>query len=308
MIAKGERTMNREEQFQKEYQLALNQMVFSADAKQRFIKAMLDMPEVTRSRRLTPISVLIVAAVFATLTLTAAAAAVWRNQVRIVHSPEEAVQLEQSSQNAIILGTYDGDWEYHPPTELVTLWWDELQAQGAEEIQGTAQDGWNVKQILQKSGETKARYLGDSLSAFDGIWQGMSLNTGWLEKQYVPVEGAQTCYTNQQGRELQEFELIGAYKSKDGGTAFTLEYHRHSATLGNQYILSESYENAETYVTADGAETVISTGLSKSGEPLVWVNLVIGRDSFNLVGTQMKLEDVYALLDSLGLATIGTVK
>lgn len=297
--------MNREEQFQKEYQLALDRLTFPSEAKQRFTQAMLDPPKAPENRRRGLTGALLAAAAIAMLTVTAAAAVLWQNQIKIVESPEEAARMEPDSQNAIALGTYDGDWEYQPPTELISVWWEEFQARGAEEVPGAAQDGWSAKQMLQEDGQTKTRYLGNALSAFDGVWQGMPLNTGWLETQYTPVEGAQTCYTSWQGRELREFDLIGAYKSRDGSAAFTLEYHRHSAVLGNQYILSGSYDHSETYVTADGAETVISTGRSRSGKSLVWADLVLGRNSFHLVGTQMELEDVYALLDSLNLAAMG---
>ncbi|RKJ40758.1 hypothetical protein D7X94_06775 [Acutalibacter sp. 1XD8-33] len=299
--------MSKVEQNRQQYTEALDTLAFSSETKQRFIQNMLEFPMPAAKRRYRSGKIILAAVVLgALLTVTAAAAVIGRqNQIRPVDSTEEAAWLERESQgsqnNVVVLGTFDGDWEYRPPTVEISAWWKELDVAEAEETQGNSSDSWTKKRTIQEGTQKKTRYLGTQLSDFHKLWSGTPLNTDLLENRYEPVEDAQTCYTCEQGDKLREFSVVSAYTGENG-TAFTLEFKCHKEPLGNSYVLSDSYAYTESYDTADGTEVLLSMDRSKTGQSLFWANLASGRYSFHMVGTRMELEDIHALLDSLNLA------
>jgi len=294
--------MSNAEQNWQEYQDACSQLKFSLTTKHRLTQILLDPPQVLPRQAHHPIRVLAVSAVICAMLTTTAVAAVTilrNNSIRLVDSPQAAVKLagEAQDETAIALDTYDGDWEYQPPTAEIAAWWEELAQRGAEETIGTTQDCWTTMRSLTEDGETKSCCLGNTVSDFDHLWAGVPLNFAQIESQYTPIPGAFICFT----KGTNDFSLIGAYQS-GGNTAFTIEYNQSDTLFDSSYSLSTSYAYSEQYVTSDGVEVLIYMDKSNSGKQLFWVDYEWGHDSFHMVGTEMELDEVKAILDSLRLA------
>ena len=60
----------------------------------------------------------------------------------------------------------------------------------------------------------------------------------------------------------------------------------------------------EDYTTADGMEAAIEMNPTVSGKTEFWVTLYTGHHSFSMFGTQMELDDLHRLLDSLDLSRL----
>lgn len=296
-----------EQNWQEEYRTSLEKLTFSQGEKQRFVQELTDTREaVLHSAPRRPLRMAAaMAALCALLSVTAAAATLWRNSVHFADSMEEAARLagNHPSDTAASVGKfYEDDWEYRPPVEEVSAWWGSFETHGAAETAGKPDDGWTKKRSYREWMKQHNRYLGTCLSDFAGLWEGTPWDVAEVEREFTPIAGTQTAYTCYEFGTLWAFEVIGAYEREDGA-AFTLQYEWDSETeYGETYLLSEGLESGEQYTTADGVEVAVSTARSRKGELLFWAEYVSGHRLFSMTGRNLEMDAIHALLDGMGLA------
>lgn len=267
-------------------------------------------------RRLRPLrTVLIAAAAIALLCGTAAAATVIARQSRthLIHSEEEKWDviesaLENSGKDApaavAIGGGFNGAWDYKTDAEGVEDWWNAYGNTPLEEVEGTPEDGWTKMRKFQREGALEYRYLGETISDFSGLWDGTPINASWLEERYTAVPGTQRAYMKFVSEQKKVFSFVGAFQGQ-GDAAFTVEAGQQDRPFADTtFQMTEGYDHVELYETCDGVEVLVKMGTSNSGKSVFWALFTAGCNDFGMWGTEMELEDIRAVLDSLELSNL----
>lgn len=87
----------------------------------------------------------------------------------------------------------------------------------------------------------------------------------------------------------------------EDGEIFNLQYvYEKGSEPLEQYRLAEGYH--EYYTTQDGAQAAIQMETSRTGKSLFWVDASMGEIDFSMFGTQVELEEIHTILDSLELS------
>ena len=269
-------------------------------------------------RRLRPLrTVLIAVAAIALLCGTAAAATVIARQSRthLIHSEEEKWDvIESALENSAgengapaavaIGGGFNGAWDYKTDADGAEDWWNAYGNTPLEEVEGTPEDGWTKMRKFQREGALEYRYLGETISDFSGLWDGTPINASWLEEQYAAVSGTQRAYMKFVSGQKQEFSFSGAFQGQEDA-AFTVEVSQWNRPFANTtFQMTEGYDHVELYETSDGVEVLVKMGTSDSGKSVFWALFTAGCNDFGMWGTEMELEDIRAVLDSLELSNL----
>ena len=302
---------------EQEYKQVLDSLRYSSEGKERIMKNLMERqkqrPEKRKSIR--PLrAVLVAAAVWGALVMTAGAANVFAYQakVRFFDNQEEMIeaQLEKQDPNgpvSFIGGGGPNGMDYDELTDLdMEIWWEGPGGELVEDVTGTEEDGWTAKRVFRYMKDNKvcleARYRAQQASGFDGLWVG--LDTSYLEEHYTVDPDELTFRTVTANGEPYCTGLVAEYRG-DGDTVFNFGYSRDERQLSEDvYRLSSRYDYAGYYTTKDGVETAIEMATSHTGKSLFWVSFFSGHNSFSMHGTQVELDEIHNILDSLNLSAL----
>ena len=257
---------------------------------------------------------LAVAAAAAVLTTTGLAVGVSQGWVHFFPSEEEVVQAAMAGAEGDTAGhsvpSRNDYEELQSVGELADLRLESTLSEGetlVEHAQGTPSDGWTRMRTVEYEEDGRrlwdSDYQADGLSALAPIWD-TGLDLTWLEENCTPNPGAGLAtFHRAAGEELAVSfyaELIGEYRGEDG-QIFNLQYvYEKGSEPLDQYRLAEGY--CEYYTTQDGVQAAIQIETSHTGKSLFWVDVSVGEIDFSMFGTQVELEEIHAILDSLELS------
>lgn len=135
----------------------------------------------------------------------------------------------------------------------------------------SAEDGWTARRVFQSS-----------VSAT-------------LEERYTANPCGSFARTIEYRNELRLIAVGGEYHGEEGDWFHISWSWDGSSSYGDEYRAVGNKQFAELYTTADGMET---------GKSVFWVGLNGGHSSFGMHGTQVELEEIHAILDSLNLSRV----
>ena len=257
---------------------------------------------------------LAVAAAAAVLTTTGLAVGVSQGWVRFFPSEEEVVQAamagaEGDTAGHSVPGRNDYE-ELQSVGELADLRLESTLSEGetlVEQAQGTPSDGWTRMRTVEYREDGRllwnSYYQADGLTALNAIWD-TGLDLTWLEGYYTPNPGTGLAtFHREAGEDLNDSfyaELIGEYRGEKG-QIFNLQYvYEKGSEPLDQYRLAEEYY--EYYTTKDGVRAAIQMETSHTGKSLFWVDVSMGEIDFSMFGTQVELDEIHTILDSLELS------
>lgn len=306
---------------QRDYQKAMEEFTPAPGLRER-VQAAVEGRKALRARPRPLRAGLIAAAVCFSLVGTAGAVTLAARQARIQYLDREQFQKEYHEyleKNGHSPDNYNASRPNGTDMNGITaeendLWWQGPAGELLEEARGTSRDGWTAKRVFRYRGGhgydgvwdeqreyVETRYLAPGLSGFNGLWAG--LDTGWLEEHYTADPNGQHFRTISTGGEPFTVGFASYYGR--GDTMFNLCYYwDRFQTHNDEYRVSSNYAFTEIYTTADGMEVAIEMDPTVSGKTEFWVTLYTGHHSFNMFGTQMELDDLHALLDSLSLSNL----
>lgn len=305
-------------QMEREYKEALDSLCFSGEGKEHIMKKLIERQESTPAKRrgVHPLRTgLIAAALCAALLGTAGAATVIAYQANIHFfdgwNELWAGSADGQTDDGVAVGMVDNTCDYGevPFMGGGDFWWngeDEPDQTLLEELPGADGDGWTAKRMfrLELNGQTylDTRYKAAALSGFDGLWNGW--DTAWLEEHYTTVPG-HALYSNvEAGRRPYRTTVTGEFQGQSGAI-FTLTYSWFGDTIwDDENFLTTNLDHTETYTTADGVDAAITTATSPSGKTLFWVSVISGHSRFSMEGTQVELDGLHGILDSLNLSAL----
>ena len=185
--------------------------------------------------------------------------------------------------------------------------WAEERGTMVQQAQGTASDGWTRMwtEEYEEDGQLlwETYYQSDGLSVLDALWD-TGLDLTWLEAHYTPVsDGGLADFRRAAGEDdIFRAELVGEYQGEDG-QVFNLQYtYEKGSAPADQYQLVDGYY--EYYTTQDGVQAAIQMETSHTGKSMFWVTVYAGEIGFSMTGTQVELEELHAILDSLKLSQL----
>lgn len=242
---------------------------------------------------------------------TAAAVGVSQGWIHFFSSEEEILQatLAGTDGGTTGYGFYGGaDYgELQSIQEMAdaAYTWAEEQGTLVQQAQGTAPDGWTRMwtEEYDEDGQLlwETYYQADGLSPLDALWD-TGLDLTWLEAHYTPAsDGGLADFRRAAGEDdIFRAELLGEYQGEDG-QVFNLQYtYEKGSTPTDQYQLVDGYY--EYYTTQDGVQVAIQVETSHTGKSMFWVTVYAGEIDFSMTGTQVELEELHAILDSLELS------
>ena len=257
---------------------------------------------------------LAVAAAAAVLTTTGLAVGVSQGWVHFFPSEEEVVQAAMAGAEGDTAGhsvpSRNDYEELQSVGELADLRLESTLSEGetlVEQAQGTPSDGWTRMRTTEYEEDGRllwdSHYQADGLAALTSLWD-TGLELTWLEEHYTPNPGAGLAtFHREAGEELAATfyaELIGEYSGEDG-QIFNLQYvYEKGSEPLDQYRLAEEYY--EYYTTKDGVQAAIQMETSHTGKSLFWVDVSMWKINFSMFGTQVELNEIHAILDSLELS------
>lgn len=272
--------------------------------------------------RLRPVrTALLAAALCAALVLTAGAAALAARQAHIQYLDREQFQkeyneyLEKNGQSPDNYNnaTYTGRDFTGRGEEWQESWWDGPDGL-VEEVPGTAEDGWTAKRVFKSSASAtsyglrqgqqylETRYKAGRASDYSGLFDRWDLS--WLEERYTANPYGAFARTIIYKGDLRFIAVGGEYRGQDGAK-FNISWSWSAAYVHeDQFRVAGNKQFAELYTTADGMEVDIEMDTSETGKSVFWVTLGSGHNSFSMFGTQMELEDIHDILDSLNLSNL----
>ena len=177
------------------------------------------------------------------------------------------------------------------------------------QAQGTASDGWTRMwtEEYEEDGQLlwETYYQSDGLAPLDALWD-TELDLAWLEAHYTPVpDGGLADFRRTAGEDCGDAfraELVGEYRGEDG-QVFNLQYtYEKGSAPADQYQLVDGYY--EYYTTQDGVQAAIQMETSHTGKSMFWVTVSAGEIDFYMTGTQVELEELHTILDSLKLSQL----
>ena len=258
-----------------------------------------------------------VAAALAAVLLVGSAAAVTVSQgwLHFFTSEEEILQaaMVEVEGDTAGYGIYGGaDYENLQSIQEMAdaaFAWAEEQGTLVQQAQGTPADGWTRMwtEEYEEDGQQlwETYYQADGLSPLDALWD-TGLDMTWLEERYTPVsDGGLAAFRRAAGEEDDDAfraELVGEYRGEDG-QVFNLQYtYQKGSEPADQYQLVDGYY--EYYTTRDGVQTAIQMETTHTGKSMFWVTVYAGEIDFSMTGTQVELEELHAILDSLELSQL----
>ncbi len=308
--------------FEQDYRETLDGLAFSGAGKERIMKNLVEQTagKPAKGRGGRPLrAVLIAAALCAALVGTAFATVAAARQARITYlNPDEFRQgyddyLEEHgySSSQYSDGRYDGsDFNLSGAASWET-WWQNPDAELVEELGGTAGDKWTAKRVFKsnlgsigyglRQGQTyvETRYQAERASDYTSLWGLWDLS--WLEERYTANPHGTFARTITYRDELRFLGIHGEYQ--DGETQFNLGYSWDGSFVHkDEYRVAGNKEFTELYTTADGVEVFIEMDTSGTGKSVFWAGVYGGYNSFSMFGTQMGLDDLHDILDSLHLS------
>lgn len=266
-------------------------------------------------------AVLLAAAACAALAGTAGAVNLAARQAHITYLDRERFQQEYSeyleenghSPDNYNNATYTGRDFGGRDAEWQESWWDGPDGL-VEEVPGTAEDGWTARRVFQsgvnatsyglRRGQryVETRYKAERASDYSGLFDGWDLS--WLEERYTANPCGSFARTIEYRDELRFIAVGGEYRGKEGAW-FNISWSWDgSSSYGDEYRAVGNKQFAELYTTADGMEAAIEMDTSETGKSVFWVRLNGGHSSFGMHGTQVELEEIHAILDSLNLSRV----
>lgn len=293
---------------EREYQKAMECFTPGPGLRAR-VQAEVERAEKPRARVRPLRTVLIAAAVCAALLGTAGAANVIARQANInfLDSYGEAEDAQKAQQGDDSLdGVYGDlkDYDECTPPDMEALWNGEPGATLVEETVGTDGEGWTAKRVIQYEWDGKTyqstMYKAEAPSDYNSLWK--SWDTSWLEEHYTST-AEQTFFKQvETGGKIDQISVLGEFRGQ-GDTVFNVQYSWSDGVIfGDQYYLREEYDHIETYITSDGVKVTIMTAPSNSGKTLFWAEMLSGGGFFSMFGTQVELDELHSILDSLSLS------
>ena len=303
------------------YQSELDRVRFTEAGKSALTDALLaEQAEPARKRGRGPWMKRGAIAALAAVLLVGSAAAVGVSQgwLHFFSSEEEILQatVAGTEDGTAGYGIYGGD-DYRELQSIqemadAAFTWAEEQGTLVQQAQGTASDGWTRMwtEEYEEDGRLlwETYYQSDGLSPLDALWD-TGLDLTWLEARYTPVPGGGLAgFRREAGKEYDDAfraELVGEYQGEDG-QIFNLQYtYQKGSAPVDEYQLVDGYY--EYYTTQDGVQAAIQMETSHTGKSMFWVTVSAGEIDFYMTGTQVELEELHAILDSLELSglTVG---
>ena len=305
--------------FEQDYRETLDGLAFSGAGKERIMKNLMKQQEgrTVKGKRFRVVrAVILAAAVCLALagTAFAATAAVRQGRTYFLNSRDEVLDIIESAQviddgkdapGAVAVGGgFNKDYEYKSTADDTEEWWDAYGLTPLEETVGTEEDGWARMRKFQREGFLELRYLAETLSGFNSLWASTPWDTTWLEEHYSSVSNGQTGYMKIKSGETAEFSLCGEFQGEDGA-AFTVQFSKGDRPYADSvYQMTTGYDYTETYQTPDGVEVSIKMGTANSGKTVFWADFTAGYNSFGMWGTELELDDIHDILDSLNLSAL----
>lgn len=244
---------------------------------------------------------------------TAAAVGVSQGWIHFFSSEEEILQatLAGTDGDTTGYGFYGGaDYgELQSIQEMAdaAYTWAEEQGTLVQQAQGTAPGGWTRMwtEEYDEDGQLlwETYYQADGLSPLDALWD-TGLDLTWLEAHCTPAsDGGLADFRRAAGEDdIFRAELVGEYQGEDG-QVFKLQYtYEKGSTPADQYQLVDGYY--EYYTTQDSVQVAIQVETSHTGKSMFWVTVYAGEIDFSMTGTQVELEELHAILDSLELSRL----
>ena len=300
------------------YQSELDRVRFTEAGKSALTEALLaERAEPAEKRGRGPWVKRGVAAALAAVLLVGSAAAVTVSQgwLHFSTSEEEILQaaMVEVESDTAGYGIYGGaDYENLQSIQEMAdaaFAWAEEQGTLVQQAQGTPADGWTRMwtEEYEEDGQQlwETYYQADGLSPLDALWD-TGLDLTWLEAHYTPVsDGGLAAFRRAAGEEDDDAfraELVGEYRGEDG-QVFNLQYtYQKGSEPADQYQLVDGYY--EYYTTRDGVQTAIQMETTHTGKSMFWVTVYAGEIDFSMTGTQVELEELHAILDSLELSQL----
>ena len=181
------------------------------------------------------------------------------------------------------------------------------------QAQGTPEDGWTrMRTVRSWWGDVLCEgscYQGDSLSSLAGVWS-IPWELDWLEEHYQARPGAHLADVRRDAAtgEVIYVDAVGEYEGENG-VIFNLQYlYQPGADFGDEFMLTQGTELTEQYETRDGAVAAIAMAETETGKTFFWVDCRWGDLIFSMAGTQLELEDIHAIVDSLNLSALGAAR
>ena len=302
-------------QIEREYKNALDDVRFSEAEKERMMNNLMNQKEQEQAqvgrRGFRPLRAgLIAAAACAALVMTAGAATIVARQANInfLGSYGEAEDAQKAQQGDDSLdGAYGDlkDYDEGTPPDMEALWNGEPGATLVEETVGTDGEGWTAKRVIQyeRDGKTyqSTMYKAEAPSGYNSLWK--SWDTSWLEEHYAANHWGTFARTITYRDKLRFLALGGEYQ--DGETRFNIGFSWNGSFVrGDEYRVAGNKEYAELYTTPDGVEVAIEMDTSDTGKSVFWASVEGGHNSFSMFGTQMEVDALHGILDSLNLSTL----
>lgn len=309
---------------EQDYREALDNLRFSGAEKERIMKNLMERQagQPVKGKRFRLLRTALIAAVVClALAGTAFAAAAAARQARITYLDRDQFTKEYDeylkehgySSSQYSDGHYTGmdfnGWD----AAFWEDWWQNPDAELVEETAGTAGDGWTAKRVFKsdlsstsyglRRGQTyeEARYQADRVSDYGSLWGLWDLS--WLEGHYAANPYGVFARTITYRDKLRFLALGGEYQ--DGETRFNIGFSWNGSFVrGDEYRVAGNKEYAELYTTPDGVEVAIEMDTSDTGKSVFWASVEGGHNSFSMFGTQMEVDALHDILDSLNLSIL----
>lgn len=310
--------------FEQDYRETLDGLAFSGAGKERIMKNLMKQQEgrTVKGKRFRVVrAVILAAAVCLALAGTAFAAAAAVRQAHVTYidrdqfAKEYDEYLEEHGQSSSQYsdGRYTGidfnGWD----AKRWESWWRNPDAELVEEIAGTAGDGWTAKRVFKsdlgstsyglRRGQTyeEIRYEAERASDYGSLWGLWDLS--WLEEHYTANPWGTFARTITYRNELRFLALGGEYQ--DGETQFNIGFSWDGSFVrGDEYRVAGNKGYAELYTTPDGVEITIEMDTSDTGKSVFWASVAGGHNSFSMFGTELEVNDLHDILDSLNLSAL----
>ncbi len=265
---------------------------------------------------------LLAAAVCAALVGTAGAVGLAARQAHVTYLDRERFQKEYGeyleengcSPDNYNDATYTGRDFAINDVDWWENWWRGPAGELLEETPGTAEDGWTARRVFEsdvsaasfglRRGQRylETRYKAERASDYHALFDRWDLS--WVEERYTVNPYGIFARTIADGDRLLFLGMGGEYLG-EGGASFNLTYSWDgSYTYEDEYRAVGNKQFAELYATADGMEAAIEMDTSETGKSVFWVSLKGGHSAFSMHGTQIELEEIHAILDSLNLSQV----
>ena len=255
-------------------------------------------------------------AALAAVLLVGSAAAVGMSQgwLHFFSSEEEILQATVAGADGSTAGySFYGGADYGELQSILEMAdtafaWAAERGTLVQQAQGTPSDGWSRMwtEEYEEDGQLlwETYYQADGLSSLDALWD-TGLDLTWLEAHYTPVSGGGLADFRRAAGEDDAFraELVGEYQGEDG-QLFNLQYtyQKGSEPVDEYQLVEDGYY--EYYTTRDGVLAAIQVETSHTGKSMFWVTVYAGEIDFSMTGTQVELEELHAILDSLELSQL----